>query len=218
MRKLFGCLMFTCFILTLNGQQIYIKTGKVISSFDYINSEGNRLGDLEGSFLNSLGLGGRMPLFQSALHLSFEIANDRFAASSTDPVLGNYSEWDVSFLDLNLGVDYEFLKPDYYQNDREGFSFYLKGIVAGDILIKGKQRLNNQVFDLTGVEEFDKPVLLLKGGAGVNYYITRSYVASVQYMFGRSILFGNYEGQEKLRYLTHSISIVFSVNLWYKKN
>ena len=218
MRKLFGCLMFTYFILTVSGQQVYIKTGKVISSFDYKNSGGNSLSNLEGSFLNSLGLGGRMPLLQSAFHLSFEISNDKYAASNSDPVLGNYSEWDVSFLDLNLGVDYEFLKPLFYQNDREGFSFYLKGIFATDLLINGKQRLNNQVFDLTGVEEFDKPVLLLKGGTGVNYYITRSYVASAQYLFGRSILFGNYEGQEKLRFMTHSISIVFSVNLWYKKN
>lgn len=218
MRKLFGFLMFTFFILTVNAQQLYLKTGKVLSSFDYNNSEGKKLSDLEGSFLNSLGIGGRMPLLQSAFHLSVEISNDKYAASSSDPVLGNYSEWDVSFLDLNLGVDYEFLKPKYYQNDREGFSFYIKGIVASDFLIKGKQRLNNQVFDLTGVEEFDKPVFLLKGGVGVNYYITRSYVASAQYTYGRSILFGNYEGQEKLRFKTHSISIVFSVNLWYKKN
>ncbi len=110
-----------------------------------------------------------------------------------------------------------FLNPQCTNAERNGFSFYLKGIIATDFLINGKQRLNNQVFDLTGVEEFDKPVFFLKGGTGVNYYITRSYVAYVQYMFGRSILFGNYNGQEELHYIVHSVSIGFSISLLYKR-
>jgi len=213
MRKLFGCLIFACFVLTVSSQQVYLKTGKVISSFDYKNSEGNELTDLTGAFLNSLGLGGRIPLFETPCHLSLEISNDKFAASRSDTVLGNYSEWDVSLLDLNLGVDYEFFKPLYNKNDPEGFSFCLKAIFATDFLIKGKQRLNSQVFDLTGVEEFDKPIFMVKGGASINYYITRSYVVFAQYLYGRSFLIGNYSGQEQLRYTTHSICLGFAVNL-----
>jgi len=213
MRKLLGCLIFTCFVLTVSSQQIYLKTGKVLSSFDYQNSEGNSLSNLEGAFLNNLGIGARTPVFKSPCNISFEISNDKFSASSSDTLLGNYSEWDVSFLDLNLGVDYEFLRPLYNRNDPEGFSFCLKAIFATDFLIKGKQRLNNQVFDLTGVEEFDKPVFMVKGGACINYYITRSYVAFAQYLYGRSFLIGNYSGQEQLRYTTHSISIGFAINL-----
>lgn len=200
-------------MLSLSSQQIYLRTGKVISSFDYLNSEGNTLSDLSGSFLNSLGLGGRIPVMKSPLNISFEISNDKFGASSSDTLLGNYSEWDVSFLDLNLGIDYEFLRPLYNRNDPEGFSFCLKTAFATDFLIKGKQRLNNQVYNLSGVEEFDKPVFIVKGGACVNYYINRSYVAFLQYMYGRSFLIGNYTGQEQLRYSTHSISLGFAVNL-----
>jgi hypothetical protein len=213
MRRFFGCLIFAFFMLTLSSQQVYLRTGKVISSFDYKNSEGNRLSDLSGSFLNSLGLGSRIPVMKSPCNISFEISNDKFGASCSDTLLGNYSEWDVSFLDLNLGVDYEFLRPLYNRNDPKGFSFCLKAAFATDFLIKGKQRLNNQVYDLSGVEEFDKPVFLVKGGVCVNYYITRSYVAFVQYMYGRSFLIGNYTGQEQLRYSTHSISLGFAVNL-----
>lgn len=144
MRKLFICLIFTCLMVTVSSQQVYLKTGKVISSFDYKNSEGNAMSDLSGSFLNSLGLGARIPVLKSPCNISFEISNDKFAASSSDTLLGNFSEWDVSFLDLNLGVDYEFLRPLYNKNDPEGFSFCLKAIFATDFLIKGKQRLKDR--------------------------------------------------------------------------
>ncbi len=209
--------MFACLILTVTGQQVYFETGKVLSSFDYKNSDGTPLADLKGTTQNSLGLGFRMSLFQSAFHVSLGVANNKYGATSSDPVLGNYSEWDVSYLDLNLGVDYEFFKPEMKNTDRYGFSVYVKGICATDFMLNGKQRLNSQVFDLSGVEEFDKPILFLKGAVGVYYYITRSYVPFLQYSLGKSFLVGNYTGQEKLRFLTHSITLGFSVNLIYKK-
>ena len=217
MKKTIGILLLACLILTVNGQQIYIETGKVFSFFDYKNTDGSSLADLKGSTQNSLGLGIRLSLFQSPCHLSIGVSNNKYGATSSDPLLGNYSEWDVSYLDVNLGVDYEFFKPEMKNIDRHGFSVYLKGICATDFLLNGKQRLNSQVFDLSGVEEFDRPVLFLRGAAGVYYYITRSYVPFLQYCFGKSFLLGNYAGQEKLRYTTHSVTIGFSVNLFYKK-
>ena len=217
MKKIFGLLLFALLILTVNGQQIYFEAGKVISLFDYKNSASTSLSDLKGTTQSSLGLGFRMPLFKSSSHLSLGVSNNKYGATSSDPVLGNYSEWDVSYLDVNLGVDYEFFKPEMKNADRYGFSVYVKGICAADFLLKGKQRLNSQVFDLSGIEEFDKPVFFLRGAVGVYYYITRSYVPFLQYMFGRSFLVGNYTGQEQLRYLTHTVSIGFSVNLIYKK-
>jgi hypothetical protein len=218
MKKIFCCLFFACYVISASSQQVYLITGKVLSSFDYKDSEGNTPGDMKGTSQNSLGLGVRTSIFKSAWNISFEAANDKFGATCSDQLLGNYSEWDVSYLGLNLGIDYEFFKPNMFKNEREGFSFYLKGIFATDLLLNGKQRLNNQVFDLAGVEEFDKPVLFLKGGSGVRYYITRNYVAFAQYMFGRSILPGNYNKQEKLNFITHSVSLGFSVSLFSRGN
>ncbi len=217
MKKIFGIFLFAFLMTAVKSQQIYLETGKVLSLFDYKNSAGARLGNLKGTSQNSLGLGFRMPVRQSAFNVSLGVSNDKFGATSTDPALGNYSEWYASYIGVNLGVDYEFHKPPMVNNNRHGFSYYVKGICATDFLINGKQRLNSTVIDLSGVEEFDKPVYFLKGGAGVYYYITRSYIAFAQYMFGRSILLGNYEGQEQLHYVTHTITIGFSVNLTYKR-
>lgn len=217
MKKIFSFLLFVFFMLSASSQQLYLETGMVISSFDYQNSEGNSLSDLTGSNHNNLELGVRMALFQTACHLSLGVSNNKYGATSSDQELGNYSEWNVSYIGANLGVDYEFFKPPIKSTKQNGFSFYIKGIFATEFLINGKQKLNNQVYDLDGVEEFDKPVYFLRGGVGGNYYITRSYIIFVQYMFGRSVLFGNYNGQEQLRFITHSVSIGFSINLFYDR-
>jgi len=217
MKKILSCFLLAFIMLSLHSQYLYLETGKLISSFKYKNSEGGSLSDLKGSNQNTLGAGFRMSLFQSPLHISLGVAHDKFGATSSDLELGNYSEWEAAFLGANLGVDYEFLQPRMNPSQHDKFSFSVKGIFGTDYLIKGKQKLNNQVYDLTGVEEFDNPVFFLKGGATFNYYITRSYVAYGQYIFGRSILFGNYNGQEQLRFITHNVNIGFSVSLFYNR-
>lgn len=217
MKKILGCLLFLSSMLTAAGQQLFLETGMLISSFDYKDSNGNSPGNLKGTYQGNLGLGGRMAVMQSPWHVSLLISNNKYGASCSDQTLGNYSEWYVSYLSLNLGVDYEFFKPPVQNADRKGFSFYLKGIFATEFFINGKQNLNSQVFDLAGVEEFDKPVYFLKAGTGVNYYLTRSYIVFAEYIFGRSILFGNYDGQEQLHYMTHCVSIGFLFNFSAKR-
>ena len=210
-------MLFPFIMLTVSGQQLYMETGKVLSFFDYKNSEGNSPGDLKGSNQSSFGLGFRKSVMRSPWHLSFGLATSKYGATSSDEELGNYSEWEGTYLGPNLGVDYEFFKPVMNPVEINRYSFCLRGAVAADFLINGKQRLNDQVFDLNGVEEFDKPVFFLKGGTRFNCYITKNYVLYAQYMFGRSFLFGNYNGQEQLRYLTHNVSLGFSAILFYRR-
>ena len=158
-----------------------------------------------------------MAIMGSPVHVSFGGEYNKLAATSSDPALGNYLEWDASFAGANLGVDYEFFKPSANRNVDVGFSFYLKGAVAADFMISGTRKLNNQATDLTGVEEFDKPLYFIRGGIGGNYYISRTFIVYAQYMFGRSSLFGDYTDQEQLRFLTHTISIGLGINLFYNR-
>jgi hypothetical protein len=196
---------------------LYLEAGKVASSFAYKDSEGNSPDDLNGAIRGSFGLGYRHAIMNSAWHLSFEVSNNNYGATNSDQTLGNYSEWEVSYLGLNLGVDYEFFKPEIYNADRQGFSFYLKGIMATEFLLSGKQTTNSSVYDLKGVEEFDQPVYFLKAGTGLNYYITRTSVVFAQYIFGRSILFGDQTGREKLNYNTHTLTLGFAIRLFNNK-
>jgi hypothetical protein len=216
MKKFLISLFLASFVYAADSQQIFLETGMVISSFDYKTSDGSKLENLKGSGKGCFGLGIRMPVMKSQWNALIEVSDNKYGATSSDPELGNFSEWDVSYLGINLGADYEFFKPKMINIERNGLSFYIRGLIATEFLLSGKQKLNSQVYDLSGEEEFDKPTFFVKGGIGGNYYLTRNYIVFAQYIFGRSILFGNYSGQEKLNYTTHAISLGITVDLTYK--
>jgi hypothetical protein len=213
MKKLLSCFLFTVFILSLRGQSVFVETGKLASSFLYKDSKGNKLNGLKGAMQNNLALGFRMAIHQSALHCSVGAAYNKYGARGSNPVLGNYYEWDATYLGANVGLDYEFFKPDIKYNEQHGFSFYLKTAFATEFLLDGTQNLNNQIYDLKGKEEFNKPLYFLRGGIGINYYLSKTFVLFTEYMGGKSFLFGDYKNQEQLRFITHNISVGVSVKL-----
>jgi len=215
MKKILGSLLFSLLVLTASGQFLFVEAGKVFSTFDYKNSSGNSLGKLSGSNQNHLGAGLRWSLYRSPYHLSLGTAYTKHVVKGSDPELGNYYEWDLAYLGANIAIDYEFFRPKMTQNEQHGFSFYVRGTFAADFLVKGTQQLNNQVFDLKGEEEFDKPVYFLKAGVGLNYYISKKYVVFGQYTGAKSVLFGDYSNQEQLRFISHTISVGLAISLVY---
>jgi hypothetical protein len=217
MKKVFGCLFLSLFVLTSKGQMLYFETGKMISKFQYQNSQGESLKDLKGANYNNVCVGVRYSLFQTPLHLSLDAAYNKYGSRGSDPVLGNYYEWDVTYLGGSLGLDYEFFKPPVNYNEQHGFSFYIKASIASEFLINGTQNINNQLSDLKGAEDFDKPLYIVRGAVGLNYYISRTYVVFAQYMGGRNFLIGNYNNKEQLHIISHNISVGISINLFYVK-
>lgn len=199
-------------MLTTNGQIVYLETGKIFSSFHYKNSSGRSLDNLTGSNQNNLGFGIQFPINKSRYQFTCGFAYNRYGAKGSDPILGNYYEWDVSCLGIKAEIGYEFFRPEMAYNEMHGFSFYPKLSIATEFLINGTQNLNDQVYDLKGVEEFDKPFYFLRGGLGVNYYISKTFIVFLEYMGGTNILIGDYNGKEQLRIRTHNISIGISVN------
>ncbi len=79
--------------------------------------------------------------------------------------------------------------------------------------------MNNQVYKLNGIEQFDKPVYFIRGGIGVIYYVTKSLSAFVQYMGGSTIpiKFGESDSNEELQYIAHTFGFGVSVNILPKK-
>lgn len=217
MKKILGFLILIFCIHAASGQLFYVEAGKVLSSFDYKTSQGNSIGDLTGSNQNNMGVGFRLSLFRTSWHFTCGAQYNKYGAKGSDAALGNYYEWDISYLGTNIGIDYEFLKPPVTQNEQHGFSYYIRSSTSVDFLIRGSQQLNNQIFDLRGKEEFDKPIYFLKGVAGTNYYINKAFILFAQYSYGRSILLGNYTNQEQLRITSHNFSVGLQVNLAYRK-
>jgi hypothetical protein len=215
MKTFFICLLFISLSTFSKGQILHFKTGKTLSAFHYKDSKENYLDNLNGSNQNYLAMGIRKFIAQSKFMVTLEMAYNRYGASGSNPIYGNYYEWDVNYIGLNAGFGYEFFKPSINYNEQRGFSFYPQFNIASEFLLQGSQNLNNQVYDLKGAEEFDLPLYFARGGLGVNYYISKQYILFAEYIGGTSILIGDYKGREQLRIITHTVCVGFSINLFY---
>ena len=148
--------------LTVNSQQIYFETGKTISTFDYENSQGKLLDNLQSSNFNFINIGLRKNIFYKNLYGHLNTSYNSYGSVGSDLLLNNYFEWDISYVGIGAGLDYEIYKPG-------NFTFYIKGLVNAEFLIQGTQVLNNQTYNLVKESDFDPAIINLRGGLGVIY-------------------------------------------------
>jgi len=200
--------------LSINAQQFSFEYGKVISKFDYKSSSGEVMANMQGSTNDHLGLGFNLPINKSNLYFIAGILHNKYGAQSSDEILGNYYEWKVNYLDVAVGIGYEFLKTNTQQNykntnSESALTFYVQLYTGPEFFLQGSQTINNQVYNLKGVEQFDKPLIFAQGGIGVRYYALKSVAVFAQYMGGKSFsVFKPESGDsEKLNFITHTISL-----------
>jgi len=202
-----------------NAHIVSLEYGRVISSFDYKNSDGEKLTNLQGSINNHLDVGWKMHFKTSKLYLLSGISYNKYGAKGSDQALGNYYDWEVNYVGVRVGVGYEFFKTKSffnfpYVNGNPGITFSIQASVASDFLVKGTQKINNEVYNLIGVEQFDSPFLFALGGIGINYYPTKEISIYLQYNGGKGFsIFSDSSDQEKLNYITHTISLGIAISL-----
>ncbi|MEZ4803759.1 MAG: outer membrane beta-barrel protein [Gelidibacter sp.] len=202
---------FYCFIsgFTLFGQQLFLEAGKSISSFDYKNSLGNSIENLQSKSNTYLNLGYRDHLNDDkTLFLVLGLTYSDYGAIGSDPILDNYYEWDVTYLGLQAGLDFRLFRI-------RDFSFFIKGRVTVEHLIRGTQTINNQVYDLVGEKEFNSNIFFLKGGLGMQYPISRNTSVFVNYFYGKTMLIDQSKSpdQETLKFNNHQLGIGLIINL-----
>ena len=201
-------LLLTAAIAT--AQQLYVEGGKTLSSFDYNNSQGNSLDNLQATSHSFMTLGYRKQLFTKNLNISLGTSYAGYGAIGSDNSVGNYMEWDINYLEFNVGFDYELFKI------KKG-KLYLKGTASMAFLLQGTQTLNNIVIDLKNNDNFDKTLYDFRGGFGFSHPISDNLSFYVQYMRGKSITLK--EGtadtldQEELRIVSDNISFGLLINI-----
>jgi hypothetical protein len=213
MKKLFGCFLLTLWFFSANGQIIYFETGKLFSTIRYKDSNGTKLDNLKGTSENSLALGFRHAIGSSKFNYLAGVSYNRYGAKGSNPVLGNYYEWDVKYAGINLGLDFDFFRPKVINNNQSGLSLCIRTTISPEFFLDGYQNLNDRIYDLKGAEDFDKPLYFLRGGVVLSYYISRSFIIYGSYMGGTNILIGDYKGQEQLHFNANNLSIGVAINL-----
>lgn len=195
------------------AQQVYIEGGKTITSFDYKNTEGNLLENLQATTQSFMSLGYRDQVLMKNLNMLIGTSYNAYGAIGSDDAVGNYLEWNLNYLTLDTGLDYELFKIKKAQ-------IYLKGTVSLMFLIQGTQTINNSVINLKNQENFDKPVFDFKAGFGISQPISNSLSFYVQYMYGKTSK-SNFSpedtNKEILRYISDNVSFGLLINIAKKR-
>jgi hypothetical protein len=197
-------LLLTTTLVT--AQQIYLETGKSSSSFDYNNSQGVKLQNLQSTNHSFMAIGYRDRIIseQKELKGSLGVRYIGYGSIGSDDEVGNFMQWDVNYLEVEAGLDYKILAI-------KKASFYIKGTTSLGFLVQGAQTINNTVINLKKVEEFDKPLIDFRLGVGFSHPISENLSFYVQYMYGKSLVW--VAKPERLRIESNNISFGLLVNL-----
>ena len=142
--------------------------------------------------------------FKGNMYMNLGLGYNRYGSSGSDVVLYNSYSWDVTYLGLNLGLDYMF-----YRN--RSLLLFAKISASPEFLIHGSQNLNNQIISLTGEEDFESPIFFFRGGLALQFQISDEASVFIQYMGGKSY---NFNGNaEKLNILAHNVGFGIIFNL-----
>jgi len=142
------------------AQQLYVEGGKTLSSFDYKNSQGEGIDNLQSTTKSFMALGFRSQFFTKNLNIAMGINYAGYGTIGSDDTVGNYMEWDVNYAGLNVDLEYHLIHI-------KKASFYIKAGMSASFFVQGTQTLNSTVIDLKGSDDFDTTKIGLNAGVGV---------------------------------------------------
>lgn len=196
-------ILFICTFF-MYSQQIYFETGKTISTFDYENSQGESLKNLQSSNFSFINIGIRKNIFYKNLYGNLNASYNSYGSVGSDLTLNNYFEWDINYLGIGIGLDYEIYKT-------KKLTFYIKGLVNTEFLIQGVQVLNNRTYNLVKEDDFDPAIINLRGGLGFIYKATEDISAFTQYMYSGSETMKDIQGN--LKFHAHHFGIGLLIDI-----
>lgn len=186
------------------SQQLYFEVGKTLASFDYQNSQGQTLDNLQSTSHSFLALGYKNQLFIKKLNGSLGFSYAGYGAIGSDDTVGNFMEWNVNYLEFNVGLDYELFKI-------KDAAIYIKGATAAAFFIQGTQTLNTAVINLKNTDDFNKTVFNFNAGLGFTHPISEDLSVYAQYMVGKSLNMAS--GDENLKIKSNNISFGLLLNI-----
>ncbi|MDG2194069.1 MAG: hypothetical protein P8K77_04320 [Polaribacter sp.] len=196
------------------AQELYLETGKTLSFFDYTNSQGQKLDNLQESPHSFLEVGYRDQFITKKLYASIGASYAGYGAIGSDDRVGNFMEWNVNYATLKLGLEHNLFTINK-------FSFYAKVSYSWGFLVQGTQTLNNKVFNLKNEDDFERTIINYGYGAGIVRPISEKMSVYLLYMYGKSEALkegtANTADQEVLKIIGRNLSIGVFIDISGKK-
>lgn len=198
-KKYFLLILITtsCFV---QGQELFFTAGKNFTKYDYKNSLGMsnpniRNGD--GSFYQ-LGTAFNLNIFRTSDEFIYSVSlvYNQFNADGGSKT-ANYS-WDTAYVGIQNELNY-ILFQDY-----DSFKIKTKLGCTTSSIIKGKQNINNVVFDISKQEEFKGILIQPLIGIDFHYTVNRGIEVSAGYEVSKAFNVSN-TSSEKLSFTNNQI-------------
>ena len=208
MKRLILIMALFSFSNSLVSQLLYAEWGQTIANFDYENSAGGTLENLQPKIASYLNAGYQFQLKGDKTTVILGGFLNTYGAVASDVLLDNYFEWDVTYAGIQTGLTYYFARS-------RSFLFFIKPTVSLEYLVRGTQTLNNQVFTLSGEDEFDNFLLVPGIGLGLQYPISNKAALYLSYGYGRSFSLtkARPDDNEKLNINSHAVGVGIVIQL-----
>ncbi len=209
--KKFVIVILLCIGSVSYGQQVYVEAGRNTSHFKFKNNQGEYLENLQTKSKSYVAAGYKHKLYKG-LSLTTGLFYHGYGAIGSDDTVGNFFEWDIDYVGLNLGLDYDF-------SITEDFSFYIMVTANGEWMVDGVQTINNQVFNIKDIEEFNDIAMFFRSGGGVRFNISEKAKIYAQYQYGTGLALDddNNSATTELRINVHSLGIGVIVDIPCRK-
>lgn len=189
---------------TTTAQQLYVEGGKTLTALDYKSSDGIRISNLQPTAQSYMGLGYKRQIFTKTTNLLLGANYSSYGAKGSDSAIGNFMEWEASYLGLNFGVTVNILKI-------KETSVFLSATESVAFFVHGMQTQTHNIINLRNNDDFDTPLITLQAGIGLSHPISENLSFYVHYLYGKSN--DTAKGNEVLTFKTNSVSFGLLIDI-----
>ncbi len=203
MRKLIMLMMIVMSFQSIQSQEIYFKTGKSFTKYNYkSNSESSP--SLQSGSGNFYEIGYIMQL--SIENLKYAIGLNLNEYNTVGGDVNNSYSWNTQYMGIDNSISYAFFI-------KSGFQASANGGLGISSLIHGKQNLNGEYLDLSSQKEFSGIWIAPKLGIQFAYNVENDIILSFGYAFSKNYNLSN-STEEKLSFINNQIQ--FGVHFTFR--
>lgn len=188
----------------LYSQEIYLKTGKNTTKFDFSSPNNNP----EISYRSGSGefyeIGYLFNLKNQKLTYSIALTYNEWNASAS--YLGNNYNWETNYLGIQQIGSYQLYKST-------GIEVIILGGVNTATIVSGDQFINTSYFDIKNDVEFSGIVIQPLLGASLKYFISEKISLSLGYNFSTAYNLSN-STDEKLIIKNSQFQFGIHIPIW----
>jgi hypothetical protein len=194
------------------SQEIFFKTGKNLTQYNYKNSLGKTVSGLEGSSGSNYELGVEYLLddannsLGSRFSYSVSLILNQFNAKAGN--VNNTYVWNANYLGIQNMINGSVLYSPY-----DEYVLKVKAGVNTSSLVSGKQFINNVVYDLKNYDEFEGIVVQPLIGFDFRLELSRELNVNIGYLFSKAFNVTN-KSSEKLSFTNSQIQLGLQYSLY----